>query len=92
MGENPVVRLNHAVALAMVRGPRAGLEQLARFETDPRIANDHRLYAIRAHLLETAGELAQARECYLAAAERATSLPQKRYLHAQAARLSTAPG
>ncbi len=72
-----MVQLNHAVALAMVRGPRAGLEQLTRLETDARIVNDHRLHAVRAHLLESAGELAQARECYMAAAERAMSLPQK---------------
>jgi RNA polymerase sigma factor (sigma-70 family) len=88
IGENPVVRLNHAVALAMVRGPRAGLEQLARLETDTRVANDHRLHAVRGHLLETAGELDDARASYMTAAEQTTSLPQKRYLHAQAARLS----
>jgi RNA polymerase sigma factor (sigma-70 family) len=87
LGENPVVRLNHSVALAMVRGPRAGLEQVARLETDARIADDHRLHAVRGHLLEMTGELDEARESYLTAAERSTSLPQKRYLHAQAARL-----
>jgi RNA polymerase sigma factor (sigma-70 family) len=89
LGENPVVRLNHAVALAMVRGPQAGLEQLARLDADARVANDHRLHAVRGHLLEMAGELADARSSYLTAAERTTSLPQKRYLHAQAARLGT---
>jgi RNA polymerase sigma factor (sigma-70 family) len=89
LGENPVVRLNHAVALAMVRGPHPGLEQLDCLQTDSRIADDHRLHAVRGHLLELAGEDVQARESYLAAAERATSLPQKRYLHAQAARLPT---
>jgi RNA polymerase sigma factor (sigma-70 family) len=87
--ENPVVQLNRTVALAMVQGPRAGLEELTRLEADARIANDHRLHAVRAHLLEREGELAEARECYLTAAKRATSLPQKRYLHAQAARLGT---
>ena len=35
-----------------------------------------------------AGEPAAAREAYLAAAGRAMSLPQQRYLHAQAARLT----
>src|SRR6202045_4743096 len=29
LSDNPVVRLNHAVAVAMVRGPRAGLDLLA---------------------------------------------------------------
>jgi RNA polymerase sigma factor (sigma-70 family) len=91
LGENPVVRLNHAVALAMVRGPQAGLEELDRLQTDSRIADDHRLHAVRGHLLEQAGEHAQARESYLAAAECATSLPQKRYLHAQAAQCRAPP-
>jgi RNA polymerase sigma factor (sigma-70 family) len=87
-GENPVVRLNHAVALALVRGPRPGLEQLGQLESDDRIAHDHRLHAVRGHLLEMAGKHAEARESYLIAA-RTTSLPQQRYLHAQAARLET---
>ncbi len=88
LGENPVVALNHAVALAMVQGPRAGIERLARLQSDERVANDRRLHAIRGHLLEMAGELDAARESYLRAAERTTSLPQRRYLHAQAGRLS----
>ncbi len=88
-GENPVVALNHAVALAMVRGPRAGLEQLAPLTSDTRVADDHRLHAVRGHLLEMAGELSNARESYLTAAGHTTSLQQKRYLHAQAARLSS---
>jgi predicted RNA polymerase sigma factor len=88
LGENPVVRLNHAVALAMVRGPRAGLDRLARLEGDSRLANDHRLLAVRGHLLEMAGELDEARESYLKAAERTMSLPQRRYLHGKAGRLS----
>jgi RNA polymerase sigma factor (sigma-70 family) len=86
--DNPVVRLNHAVAVAMVHGPRAGLELLDKLETDARIAGDHRLPAARAHLLETAGDRAAARAEYLVAAGRTMSLPQQRYLHARAARLS----
>lgn len=39
-------------------------------------------------MLEMAGELAEARASYMAAADRTTSLPQKRYLHDQAGRLS----
>ena len=87
LGENPVVRLNHAVALAMVQGPAAGLEQLDRLQADARLGGDHRLHAVRGHLLEMAGKHEQARESYLTAGRLATSLPQKRYLHARAARL-----
>jgi RNA polymerase sigma factor (sigma-70 family) len=83
-GPNPMVRLNHAVALAMVRGPRAGLDMLDSLDADGRLAGHHRLDAVRAHLLEMAGERAQARVAYRAAARHTTSLPERRYLQARA--------
>ncbi|GIH96958.1 RNA polymerase sigma factor [Planobispora siamensis] len=88
ISDNPVVRLNHVVAVAMARGPRAGLEALGALQADGRIAGDHRFHAVRAHLLEMAGDLPQAREAYLEAAGRATAFPQRRYLHSRAARLT----
>jgi RNA polymerase sigma factor (sigma-70 family) len=88
IADNPVVALNHAVAVAMAQGPQAGLDLLGNLEADQRIAADHRLHAVRAHLLEMAGDTAAARDAYLAAAGRATNLRQQRYLHAQAARLT----
>jgi RNA polymerase sigma factor (sigma-70 family) len=84
---SPVVTLNHAVAVAMVRGPRAGLELLATLEGDDRLAGHHRLDAVRAHLLELAGDREAAREHYRAAARATTSLPEQRYLESRAARL-----
>ncbi|GLX04701.1 DUF6596 domain-containing protein [Microbispora sp. NBRC 16548] len=87
MSDNPVTLLNHAVAVAMSRGPRAGLDLLDGLEGDERLARDHRLPAVRAHLLEMAGKRAAAREAYLAAARRAASLPRRRYLNARAAHL-----
>jgi RNA polymerase sigma factor (sigma-70 family) len=84
---NPVVTLNHAVAVAMVRGPRAGLDLLATVDGDDRLAGQHRLEAVSAHLLELAGDAGAARERYRAAARRTTSLPEQRYLEARAARL-----
>jgi RNA polymerase sigma factor (sigma-70 family) len=86
---NPVVALNHAVAAAMARGPRAGLELLATLGSDPRINDDRRFHAVRAHLLEMTGDLSGARATYEIAVRRATNLQQQRYLHAQIARLST---
>jgi RNA polymerase sigma factor (sigma-70 family) len=86
--DNPVVALNHAVAVAMARGARAGLDLLGKLEADGRIAGDHRLYAVRAHLLEMAGDRVGARDFYEAAARRTTSLPQERYLNARAARIT----
>jgi predicted RNA polymerase sigma factor len=87
LAPSPVVILNHAVALAMVRGPRAGLELLATLDADPRMAGHHRLDAVRAHLLELAGDTAAARDQHRAAARRTTSLPEQRYLEGRAARL-----
>jgi predicted RNA polymerase sigma factor len=87
MTENPVVALNHAVAVAMVDGPEAGLAILAGLERDSRVAEDHRLHAVRAHLLEMAGDTTAARTSYELAADRTMSQPQKRYLHTRAARL-----
>ena len=84
---NPMVTLNHAVAVAMVHGPQAGLELLRRLDDDDRISNHHRLDAVRAHLLEMAGNREAALASYRSAARRATSLPEQRYLEARAARL-----
>jgi RNA polymerase sigma factor (sigma-70 family) len=89
---NPMVTLNHAVAIAMVRGPQAGLAHLEALDADDRMANHHRLDAVRAHLLEMAGDHDAARSCYRAAARRTTSLPEQRYLEARAARLSAHDG
>jgi predicted RNA polymerase sigma factor len=82
-----MVTLNHAVALAMVRGPRAGLELLDTVATDQRVAKHHRLDAVRAHLLEMAGDHPAARAAYQLAARRTTSLPEQRYLEGKAALL-----
>jgi predicted RNA polymerase sigma factor len=87
MSGNPIVRLNHAVATAMVQGPRAGLDLLDQLGTDARMAGNHRVDAARAHLLEKAGDVDLAVRHYLAAAEATTSIPERNYLRAPAARL-----
>jgi RNA polymerase sigma factor (sigma-70 family) len=84
MAPNPMVTLNHAVAVAMVSGPRAGLELLAPLDSDNRLVEHHRLDAVRAHLHEMAGDRAQAHQLYKRAAQRTTSIPEQRYLEAQA--------
>ncbi len=84
---NPMVTLNQAVAVAMVRGPGAGLELLATLDGDDRVADHHRLDAVRGHLQEMAGDVDAARASYRSAARRTTSLPERRYLEARAARL-----
>jgi len=84
---NPMVTLNHAVAVAMVRGPKEGLELLAGLDADHRVAGHHRLDAVRAHLLEMTGDRVAARVSYQRAARRTTSLPEQRYLESRAAAL-----
>jgi len=89
-GTNPMVKLNEAVAVAMVDGPRAGLVLLDGLAGG--LAESHRLDAVRAHLLERDGDLAGARDAYRAAARRTTSLPERRYLERRAAALPGGDG
>ncbi len=84
----PMVTLNRAVAVAMAQGPRAGLDLLTALDADGRLAGHHRLDAVRAHLLEMAGDAVPARASYRKAARGATSLPEQRYLESRAARLT----
>jgi RNA polymerase sigma factor (sigma-70 family) len=84
----PVVTLNRAVAVAMVSGPRAGLALLGTLDSDERMAHNHRLEAVRAHLLELAGDPVGARQAYLRAARMTASLPEQRHLNLRAARLT----
>jgi RNA polymerase sigma factor (sigma-70 family) len=87
LAPSPVVTLNRAVAVAMVDGPRAGLAALAALDSDRRLASHHRLASVRAHLHEMAGDPQAALAGYEDAARRTTSIPEQRYLQAQAERL-----
>jgi predicted RNA polymerase sigma factor len=71
----------------MVHGPEAGLRQLVAAEAEPALAGHHRLDAVRAHLLELAGDREAARAAYRQAARRTLSLAEQRYLESRAARL-----
>ena len=82
----PMVTLNRIVAVAMVHGPQAGLEQLAAADADPALAGHHRVAAVRAHLLDMAGDREAARAHYRLAARRTLSVPEQRYLESRAAR------
>jgi predicted RNA polymerase sigma factor len=84
MSDNPMVELNHAIAAAMVHGPAVGLDLLQAIEG---LASHHRLDAVRAHLLEMAGERALAIEHYVRAAGKTTSIPERIYLTTKAAEL-----
>ncbi len=86
MTPNPMVTLNRAVALAMAEGPRAGLEVLDGLEAQ--LGDHHRLHAVRAHLLERAGETEAAIDEFRTAARLTTNLREQQYLTIQAARLA----
>jgi RNA polymerase sigma factor (sigma-70 family) len=85
--DTPLVVLNLAIATAMVEGPAAGLALLAPLTSDARLKGSHRLEAVHAHLLERAGERAEAVERYRDAAAKTTSVPERNYLLLKAARL-----
>jgi RNA polymerase sigma factor (sigma-70 family) len=87
MTGNPVVTVNRAIAVAMVDEPGAGLAVLD--ELGERLDGHYRVDAVRAHLLELAGDEQAALEHYRRAANRTTNLPEQRYLTQQAARLSS---
>jgi RNA polymerase sigma factor (sigma-70 family) len=88
MSDNPMVKLNLAIAAAMVHGPEDGLKRLQAIEGEGPLRSHHRLDSVKAHLLEMAGDHRAARELYHAAAARTTSLPEQRYLLTRAARLA----
>jgi predicted RNA polymerase sigma factor len=91
MSDGPMVVLNHAIAVAMVHGPKEGLNLLDRLKAEPRIAEHHRMYAVCAHLLEMAGEPQAAATYYRTAASKTANLPERNYLLMRAALLNNLP-
>ena len=90
LAPGPMVTLNRIVAAAMVNGPVPALRDLAAAEAEPGLAGHHRLDAVRAHLLEMAGDTGAAIDAYRRAAGRTLSLPERHYLESRAAALSRA--
>jgi predicted RNA polymerase sigma factor len=90
--DNPVVRLNHAVAIAMTRGPAAGLDRLSELAADSALARSHRPSSVRAHLLELAGDVGAAIAAFEDAARQAPSSAERRHLLLRASRLARHAG
>jgi len=88
LSPNPMASLGQAVALAMREGPEAGLARLALLDDDESLSANHRVHAVRAHLLELAGDGETARTGYLTAAELIGSETEKAYLQDRAERLA----
>jgi RNA polymerase sigma factor (sigma-70 family) len=88
LAPGPMVTLNRVVAVAMVRGPDVALRELSgAVASAPALAGHHRAHAVRAHLLEMAGDAAAARESYREAARLTLSVPERRYLESRASGL-----
>jgi RNA polymerase sigma factor (sigma-70 family) len=85
----PMVTLSRIVAVAMLYGPEAALDQLTAAAADPALTGHHRLDAVRAHLLDLAGDRAGALESYRIAARRTLNAPEQRYLESRAADLAS---
>lgn len=81
--DNPVVRLNRAVAVGEADGARAGLAQLVALD-----GSLPRYTAVAAYLHERAGDRATAARLYAEAARRAPGLAERDHLTRQAARLN----
>ncbi len=92
MDGSPMVRLNHAVALAMVKGPAAGLAALDTLANDSRLTGHYRVDAARAHLLEHSGDLEGAIAHYRRAALGTSSTTERNYLLLHAAHLMERKG
>jgi len=89
--DNPMVKLNRSVAMAMVHGPASALDVVATLDVDARIAGHYRLAAVRAHLHEMLDNPGAAAAAYRAAAEGTASLPERDYLLTKAAELTASP-
>lgn len=58
---SPVIELNRAVAMAMARGPLAGLELVDDLKDDPALRGYHLLPSVRGDLLKKLGRFSEAR-------------------------------
>ncbi len=88
---SPVLVLNQAVAELEVNGVEAAAALLATIDDEPTMVDNHRVHAVRAHLLERAGDFSAASVEFREAARRAPGIPEQRYLQRRAFELSIRP-
>ena len=82
---SPVVALNRAVAVSMVRGPEAGLAEIGSLARDGRLDGYHYLPAVRADLLRRLGRRHEAATAYQAALELVDNEAERQFLAARLA-------
>ena len=84
---SPVVELNRAVAIAMARGPAAGLELVEQLSAGGELDGYYLLHATRADLLRRRGLPGDALPHYQRAHDLAPSPAERRYLRSRMAQL-----
>jgi RNA polymerase sigma-70 factor (ECF subfamily) len=77
---SPVVALNRAVAVAMVDGPSAALQEVEALERDGRLTSYRYLPATKADLLSRLGRHEQAADAYRAALELTDNAAEREFL------------
>jgi predicted RNA polymerase sigma factor len=82
---SPVVELNRAVAVAMARGPAAGLEIVDRLRSNAALEEYHLLPAVRGDLLVRLGRSAEAQPEFERAASLTRNARERQLLLARAA-------
>lgn len=90
--DNPIARLAHAIAVAMIDGPTSGLILIDAIARDPRMKDNYRVEAARGHLHERAGDTGAAIRCYRKAAAGTANTPERNYLLLRAGRLAAESG
>jgi len=83
---SPVVELNRAIALAMAKGPAAGIAAIERVESDPALSRYYLLPAALGRLWREAGDVERAARYYEEALARPCSEPERRFLERQLTR------
>lgn len=82
---SPVVALNRAVAVSMVDGPQAGLDEIALLEQDPTLDGYRYLPAARADLLRQLGRHSEAAAAYRLALDHTPAGPEREFLRVRLA-------
>jgi RNA polymerase sigma-70 factor (ECF subfamily) len=88
---SPIVSLNRAVAIAMVRGPKSGLALIDKLGNSGDLADYHLLHAARADLLRRLGSLTEAAASYERAIELVTNESERRYLERRLREVKSLP-
>jgi RNA polymerase sigma-70 factor (ECF subfamily) len=77
---NPVVKLNHAIAVGMSTGPENGLLLIGELTAAGELSDYHLLHATRADFLRRLGRNSESADAYREALKLARTGPERRYL------------